>query len=201
MKGRVMAKTLLIMGAGGHGKAVADAALLSGEWQNVIFVDDRWPSITAMAGHPVVAASDGLAAVAMQAQGGIAAVGNNTVREHWVCSLEAAGVPLVSVIHPAATVATSAHVGAGSTIMAQAVVGVDAVLGKACIVNAGAIADHDVVLDDFAHLGVGVALSGGVRVGHHAWLQAGCCAGYGVMVEALSVHRSGTVLSLPAAEA
>ncbi len=196
-----MTKTLLIMGAGGHGKAVADAALLGGEWHNVIFVDDRWPSITVMAGHPVVAASAGLAVVAMQAQGGIAAVGNNAVRERWTCLLEAAGVPLASVIHPSATVATSARIGAGSTIMARAVVGVDATLGKACIVNAGAIADHDVTLDDYAHLGVGVALSGGVRVGHHAWLQAGCCAGYGVAVEAEAVHPPGTVLFLPAAGA
>jgi shikimate 5-dehydrogenase len=35
-------RTLLIIGAGGHGKAVAEAALLSGEWQGVAFVDDRW---------------------------------------------------------------------------------------------------------------------------------------------------------------
>lgn len=196
-----MTKTLLIMGAGGHGKAVADAALLGGEWHNVIFVDDRWPTITAIAGHPVVAASGGLADVASQAQGCIAAVGNNVVRERWTRLLEGAGIPLVSVIHPSASVAASAGIGPGSSIMARAVVGVDAVLGKACIVNAGAIADHDVTLDDYAHLGVGVALSGGVRVGHHAWLQAGCCAGYGVTVDALAVCPPGSVLAPPAAEA
>lgn len=196
-----MTKTLLIMGAGGHGKAVADAALLSGEWHEVIFVDDRWPSITAVAGHPVVAASAGLADALQQAQGAIVAVGNNAVRERWIRLLEAAGAPLVSVIHPSAVVAASARIGAGSTIMAQAMLGVDAVVGLACIVNAGAIADHDVTLEDFVHLGVGVALSGGVRVGHHAWLQAGCCAGYGVSVEALAVYPPGTVVSPPAGAA
>ncbi|WP_425268970.1 hypothetical protein [Legionella anisa] len=30
------------MGAGGHGKVVADAALCSG-WDSIIFYDDNWP--------------------------------------------------------------------------------------------------------------------------------------------------------------
>lgn len=36
-------RALLIIGAGGHGKVVAEAALLSGEWQRIAFADDRWP--------------------------------------------------------------------------------------------------------------------------------------------------------------
>jgi shikimate 5-dehydrogenase len=34
---------LLILGAGGHGKSVAEAALLSGKWKSIVFVDDCWP--------------------------------------------------------------------------------------------------------------------------------------------------------------
>lgn len=36
-------KTLLILGAGGHGKSVAETALLRGEWESVVFLDDAWP--------------------------------------------------------------------------------------------------------------------------------------------------------------
>ena len=38
-----MEKKLLILGAGGHGKAVAEAAKLNKEWTHIAFIDDRWP--------------------------------------------------------------------------------------------------------------------------------------------------------------
>jgi hypothetical protein len=50
----LLAKTLLILGAGGHGKAVAESALLSGTWRRVLFVDDPWPTLPTSFGLPVV---------------------------------------------------------------------------------------------------------------------------------------------------
>ena len=87
-------KTLLIIGAGGHGKAVAEAALLSGEWQRVAFADDRYPELRETFGWPVVAEVAGLAALEIQVAGAIAAVGNNAVREQWVAAIRAASAVL-----------------------------------------------------------------------------------------------------------
>jgi acetyltransferase-like isoleucine patch superfamily enzyme len=64
----------------------------------------------------------------------------------------------------------------------------------AAIVNAGAIVDHDALLHDYAHQGVGVKLAGGVKIGARAWLQAGCCAGYSVVVDDGAVLAPGSVL-------
>jgi acetyltransferase-like isoleucine patch superfamily enzyme len=64
--------------------------------------------------------------------------------------------------------------------MALAMVGVDAAIGKGAIVNA--TVDHDASSGDFAQLDVGVQLAGGVKTGARAWLQAGCSAGYRVVV-------------------
>ena len=44
---------LLIIGAGGHGKVVADTALLLG-WENVAFLDDRAATLPSLLGLPVV---------------------------------------------------------------------------------------------------------------------------------------------------
>src|SRR3990167_2366935 len=187
-------KTLLIIGAGGNGKAVAEAALLSGEWQRIAFADDRWPELCEAFGWPVVADVAGLAALEIQVAGAIAAVGNNAAREQWVKAIRAAGLPLVTVVHPRACVSAAATIGEGSAIMALAMVGVDATIGKAAIVNANATVDHDASLGDFAHLGVGVQLAGGVKIGARAWLQAGCSAGYRVVVGDGVVCAPGTVL-------
>ena len=188
------ARTLVIIGAGGHGKAVAEAALLSGEWQGVAFADDRWPELSETFGWPVVSDVAGVAALEIQVAGAIAAVGNNAVREQCVKAIHTAGLPLVTVVHPRACVSSAATIGAGVAIMALAMVGVDAVIGEAAIVNAHATVDHDASLGDFAHLGVGVQLAGGVKIGARAWLQAGCSAGYRVVVGDGVVCAPGTVL-------
>lgn len=187
-------RTLLILGAGGHGKAVAEAALLSGEWQRVLFVDDRWPQLTESFGISVLGNLGCLERLSDQVDAGIAAVGNNELREVWQTALVAARIPLACVVHPRAWVSPSADVGPGTAVMAMAVVGTDARLGRGVIVNAGAIVDHDAQVGDFGHLGVGVSLAGGVYVASAAWLQAGCSAGYGVVVESTAVLAPGTVL-------
>lgn len=187
-------RTLLIVGAGGHGKAVAEAALLSGEWQRIAFVDDRWPALRETFGWPVVSDVAGLAALEVQAEGAIAAIGNNAKREQCIKVIHAAGLPLVSVVHPRACVSPAATIGAGTAIMALAMVGVDAAIGEGAIVNANATVDHDASLGNFAHLGVGVQLAGGVNIGARTWLQAGCSAGYLVVVGDGVVCAPGTVL-------
>lgn len=187
-------RTLLIIGAGGHGKAVAEAALLSGNWQRIVFADDRWPELKEWAGWPVVAKGADIVHLRASVQGAIAAIGNNGLRSRFVQVIDAAGFPLVSIIHPRAYVSDSALLGAGVTVMACAMVGTDARVGKAAIVNASATVDHDAALGDFAHLGVGVQLAGGVRIGARAWLQAGCCAGYGVKVADDAVLAPGAIL-------
>jgi sugar O-acyltransferase (sialic acid O-acetyltransferase NeuD family) len=186
-------RTLLVLGAGGHGKAVAEAALLSGEWQRVCFVDDSWPALQACLHLPVLSNLQGLADVAADAA--IAAVGNNALRQQWSTLIRVCGLELATVIHPRACVSPTAIVGAGSVIMAQAVVGVDVQLGEGVIVNAGALVDHDACLGPYAHLGVGVSLAGGVQVGAQAWLQAGCSAGYAVVVADAVVCGPGESLS------
>jgi len=187
-------RTLLIIGAGGHGKAVAEAAVLSGEWQGIVFVDDRWPNLQQCAGWPVVADVAGLAEYGGNPHGAIAAVGNNAIRERCVEVICDSDMPLVSVIHPRAFVSPTATIGAGSAVMAMATVGTDVMVGLATIVNANATVDHDAILEGFAHLGVGVQLAGGVHVKARAWLQAGSSAGYGVVVEADAVVAPGTAL-------
>ena len=189
-------RTLLVLGAGGHGKAVAEAALLSGEWKRICFIDDRWPVMKECMDLPVVSNLQGLSDVAADAA--IAAVGNNVLRQKWSALIRRCGLELATVIHPRACVSTRAIIGDGSAIMAQAVLGVDVQLGEGVVVNAGAIVDHDACLGPYAHLGVGVSLAGGVQIGAQAWLQAGCSAGYATVVADAAVFGPGESLSVNA---
>lgn len=190
-----MSKTLLVLGAGGHGKSVAEAALLGGQWDQVVFLDDAWPGITEALGCEVLGRVADISQVTRKCDGAIAAVGNNAVREQWIALIEQAGIELVSIVHPEAWVSPSAEVGAGTAVMAGAVVGTVSTVGRGVIINANATVDHDVVMEELSHIGVGVQLAGGVRVGARAWLQAGSSCGYQVVVEPGVKLGPGTVLS------
>jgi sugar O-acyltransferase (sialic acid O-acetyltransferase NeuD family) len=183
-----MRKTrLLIIGAGGHGVSVAEAAELSGAFEVMGFLDDALPVGEVVLRSSVLGAAteftrlDSYRAACDQA---IVAVGNNTVREQLVKQLIDVGFDLATVIHPRAFVSPSARVGRGSAVMAGAIVGTDACLGFGTIVNCGAVVDHHARVEDYGHLGVNACMAGGTLLGRGAWMQAGTALGYGVEIPA-----------------
>lgn len=187
-------RNLVIVGAGGHGRAVAEAAELDGSWSEIVFADDNYPGQSSsgawrIAGHP-----SQLSELVGPGDAVIVAIGNQEARERLMLAHEALGIPLATVVHPRAYVSPYATVGAGCAIMAGAVVGTAARLGRGVIVNANATVDHDAVVGDFSHLGVGVQLAGGVVVAERVWLQAGACAGYRVRVPSNTIVEPGTSL-------
>jgi len=185
---------LLIVGSGGHGRAVAEAAALTGEWTEVMFADDSYPAQQQSGNWRIVGSTQQLPELAAKCQAAIVAIGNQSVRERLIGTLADLGVPLATIVHPRAWVSNLAEVDGGCAIMAGAVVGACARVGRGAIVNANVTVDHDAILGDFAHLGVGVQLAGGVVVESRAWLQAGSCAGYRVRVPEGAVLPPGSRL-------
>ena len=193
-----MQKTkLLIIGAGGHGASVAEAAELSGAFEVVGFLDDALPVDKAVLTGAVLGEISGLSSLdhldryRAACDQAIVAVGNNTVREKITQQLVDAGFDIATVIHPRAFVSPSAVVGSGSAVMAGVIVGTEAVLGIGVIVNCGAVVDHHALVHDFGHLGVNACMAGSSVLGALAWMQAGSAIGYGVQLAAGTVLKPG----------
>lgn len=168
-----MSKGYLIIGAGGHGKVIAD--IMSCLDLNVIgFVDDN----TALVGRrildlPVLGPVERWASI--NPEGIIIAVGNNQTRRTIVLKLEQySPPPWCSVSHPSAIIAKSTQIGAGTVMMAGAVINPDTKIGSHSIVNTGATVDHDCHIGDYVHIAPGVNLAGGVKVGDGAFIGIGC---------------------------
>jgi sugar O-acyltransferase (sialic acid O-acetyltransferase NeuD family) len=172
---------LIIVGAGGHGRSVAEAILLSSATKFVIagFVDDSWATNDQVWDFPILGGTSNLDQYLVQAKNAIVAIGNNKLREKLQSRLVNAGFNVVTIIHPQAIVSPSAKIGTGSTIMAGAIVGTESQLGEGVIVNSGAVVDHHCEIGNYGHLGVGTAMAGGSRLGKGAWLHAGNALGYG----------------------
>ena len=176
-------KRLLVVGAGGHGRSVAEAAELSGQFEVVGFLDDDIPiGEVVFKSHILgnVASITNHYSVIDQA---IVAIGNNAVREKITQQLTEAGYTMATVVHPCAFVSPTAKVGEGGAIMAGAIVATEALLGVGTIVNCGAVVDHHAMVEDYGHLGVNSSMAGFTVLGRGAWMQAGSAVGYGVTLK------------------
>lgn len=165
-------KHLAILGASGHGKVVADAALRQG-WDVISFFDDAFESGNINLNHwRVLGNFEHLVGRKDEFDGIIVAIGNNAVREQKLAVLVKQGAPVASIIHPSAVISSFCSFGPGTVILANAVVNIDASLGSGVIVNTGAVVEHDCRLGDCVHLSPGATLAGGVRIGRRAWVGA-----------------------------
>lgn len=146
-------------------ESVAEAVLAAGKYELAGFVDDAAPALQQVWHLPVFGDTADLARYREHADAAIVALGNNRLREALQHTLYAAGFELATVVHSHAMVSPRAVIGAGCAIMAGAIVGTGAQLGAGVIVNCGAVVDHDGRVDDFCHLGVNAAMSGGSVLG------------------------------------
>lgn len=194
-----MADRLLIYGASGHGRVVADAARAAG-WGVAGWVDgDSSKAGSAVDGLPVVTGGPAEAAQEAAVRGAavVVAVGDNRARREIFKALVEAGARLATVIHPAAVVSPEARVGQGSVIFAGAVVNPGAEVGENVILNTAASVDHDCRIGDHAHLSPGAHLGGTVTIGEGTHLGVGAAVRNDVTIGAWSVIGVGAAVVGP----
>lgn len=190
------ARRLLILGAGGHGRAVADLAHACGF--TVAGFTDR-SSTAGGPGGPVLG-TDAELAVLIRAQrigGGVVGVGNTALvrRAQLYEVLVAARVPRPALVHPRAIASPSAEVGPGSVVFAGSVLGSGVRIGVNAVLYSGVVVEHECVIGDHAYLSPGVVLSGQVTVEASAFLGAGAVVLPGLRIGAGAVVAAGAVVT------
>lgn len=186
-------KRLAILGASGHGKVIADAALLSG-WQEVVFYDDAWPELTNNSHWPVVGNTQTLLTKQAEFDGFIVAIGNNRIRLEKSCELEQVGFCLVNIIHPTAVISPFATIGNGCFLSARSVIHVDALIGDHVIINTASIIEHDCVIATGSHISPNVSLAGGVKVGRCSWVGINATVRQLISIDDYAVIGAGAVV-------
>lgn len=187
-------QAILVLGAGGHGKAVVDLVLTHGGWRAAGVVDAA-PRVAALLGVTVLGDESLLAALARSGIGHAhPAVGNNVQRVAAAGRLAEAGFALPALVHPAAILSHGATIGEGVAVLARAVIGPEARIGRLALVNTGAIVEHDCIVEDAAHIAPGAVLTGGVRIGAGAMIGAGAVIRPGVTIGAGAIIGAGAAV-------
>ena len=190
----------MIIGAGGHGRVVADIAIALGIYREIAFLDDG--AFAKGFPYSVLGTSDN-AREFIPDWNFVVAIGNQAVRKGLVERLQAYGAVLPALIHPKAVLGSRIQVGEGT------VINCDSTIGCGCIINTGATLDHDNHLGDFVHICPGTHLAGSVRIGAKSWIGVGstvrnncsiaedCLIGAGAVVCG-DILEPGTYIGIPA---
>ncbi|MBI5866046.1 MAG: acetyltransferase [Planctomycetes bacterium] len=160
-------RTILIAGAGGHGRVVLDILMHDRATEVLGFLDNNREIIgRRIDGLPVHGTIADLGPIAerLGATGVVIAIGDNGVRRGLARQAERLGVGLASAIHASATIAHNATIGRNVVIAAGTVVCANCQIGDSVILNTGCIIDHQTMIGEGSHICPGVRIAGRVKV-------------------------------------
>lgn len=167
---------LIIFGAKGHARVIADAALRSGTFDVLGFVE-RDDASAQTEGMKILGHESELPAIITKHPGvsGFVGVGDNRIRRKIVEDIRGRYPDLgfATVVHPSAVIAEGVQLGAGVFVAASVTLNCGTRIGDHAVVNTSASVDHDCAVGDFGFIAPGVVLAGAVKVGAGAFIGTG----------------------------
>lgn len=172
--------SIIIFGAGGHGRAAMDVAISLGS-KVLAFIDE------ALAGHnmlgvPIIARAEDIKFPSDCAF--FVAIGDNSLRQSVVekTRQEMPGHFAAILVHKTAYVSPLASLAPGSIVMGNAFVGPNCTIGEGCILNTGSQIDHDGKMGAYSSLGPKACLGGTVKLGVRAVVGIGATVKHGLQI-------------------
>lgn len=193
-------RNLLIVGAGGQGKVVADTAAALNTWHAIAFVDDRFPEHTQTEQWPVVGKINDAQHLREKFSEAVIAVGNNAQRMVLLEQLKNWGFEFPVLVHPTAFVSPFAQIAEGTVVFPKAVVEIEATVGRGAIINSGAVVAHDCRIADGVHVAPTASLAGGTVVEKCVWIGAGANVLHHVTIGEHAIVGGGAVVLKDVAE-
>jgi len=186
---------IIIVGAGGQGRIVADAIRASaGELVIAGFVDDRADlEGTLVDGIRVVGGVKAMADTAHDAI--VVAIGDNARRQVVTERLEAQGERLMTVRHPFSSIAPTAQIGPGCMISAGVVVTPGARIGRGVLLNTSCCVEHDTIIGDYVHVSFSAAVGAACSIGTRSLIGLSAAVMTGRKVGADTTVGAGALVS------
>lgn len=188
-----MPKDVIIIGAGGHARVIADIIKKSGD-EIVGFLDDNneIQGKTIFDGKIVLGDTSEESVKKYSDCYFIIGIGSNRVRK--IISEKYSNLKWYTAIHPCAIIANEVSIEKGSVIMAGAIVNTGTKIGKHCIINTRSSVDHDNIIEDYVHISPGVTLAGNVHIKVKTWICAGTTIINNITIAQNNIIGAGSVV-------
>lgn len=189
-------KKLVIFGAGGHAKVVADIAMKNG-FEIAGFLDDN-DAISTVIGYPKLGKIDDCVKYKDTCAFAIG-IGNNAVRKKIFEKYPDLEYP--TLVHPTASVGIETKIGKGTVVMPMVVANACAEVGDFCVLNSGSVVEHDCRVGDYCLVAPNVTMCGASKIGDLVWLGAGSTVNQTVKICDGATVGSGGVVTKDITEA
>jgi len=184
-------KKLVIIGAGGMGRAIYDLAVVSNgypiEYEIKGFIDDNINALDEFEGFPSILSTINDYQISVD---DVFVNSMGDVKEKYKCNRNILnkGGKFINLVHPKASLQSHSKIGIGCIILENAVISVNAIVGDYSLIQTGAIVGHDVVVGSGSRIDNYVVLVGGSCIGNNVTVHTGAIINHNVIV-----HDNATV--------
>jgi len=192
-------KSLIILGAGGHGKVVAETALISNRFKSISFLDDKFEhkknSFT-FRGINLIGKLNYAECFSCKKtfEYAMVAFGDSNLRLDRIRKLNNFGYEMPSIIHPSAWISPSCNIQQGTVVFAQAAIQSDVIIGEGNIINTGSSVDHDCILGEGVHICPGARIAGNVHIGAKSTIGIGSSINKGIKIGSNVIVGAGAAV-------
>jgi UDP-perosamine 4-acetyltransferase len=193
---------VIILGAGGHAKVVADALIAMGREVRAFAEASRPVAPRQQFGFTVGGGDDFITphkpedielalGIGMPSKAPIAGLVSRLAEAR---RFEAMGYRFATVIHPSAVIGAECEIAQGAQVMAGAIIQPGCHIGEFAIVNTRASVDHDCRIGEGSHVAPGAVLGGAVKVSGHALVGIGAAVRQGLSIGRGALVAGGAMM-------
>jgi len=182
-------ENIILIGAGGHAKVIADIIIKSGDFL-LGFLDDNLAADNVILGYPILGKTKDIYKFDDTVKF-IIGIGNNYTRKQIT---EKYNVKWHTAVHPSAVIAVDVNIGEGTVIMANAVINPSTKIGRHCIINSSAIVEHDNNIESYVHISPSAATGGTINIGELTHIGIGAIVKNNLSITSDCIIGAGAVV-------
>jgi sugar O-acyltransferase (sialic acid O-acetyltransferase NeuD family) len=187
---------VIILGAGGHAKVLADILMLC-DREVIGFVTPDREAGSLFYGQKVLGGDDVVFSYPVDSVdlvNGVGSLPGQVGRWRLAEMIRQRGRSFTSVFHPESVISADVEIGCGVQVMAGAVIQTGASIGRDSIINTGSIIDHDCIIAENCHIAPGVTCSGGVEIEKNTHIGTGATLIQGLKIGEGCIVAAGSVV-------
>lgn len=183
---------VVVVGAGGHAREIADIIGRSAAYEVLGFLADTAPAAHDPAASRYLGTVDRLADHATHYA---LAIGDSVARARVAARLDELGGQPITVVDPDSTIGSNVSLGVGTIVFPGVRITTDVRLGRHCHVNVNATVSHDCRLGDFVTVSPGSVVCGTVTLGDRTYVGANACIRQNITIGADVLVGAGAMVT------
>ena len=186
---------LLIIGSGGHSRAVISAALLCKDWNLIGIIDLNFKEEENILGIPVLGPIKKLNSFSNQSTKVFLAIGDNKIRKSIYSDTPINEFENITIIHPSAIIDPSSRMGVSNFIGPFVNIGPNVTIGSYNLINSYSNIEHESVIGNFNDFCPSSVLCGRCKIGNNIFIGSNATIIDNIKIDDDNIIGAGSVIT------